>query len=390
MRVSCSISVYILAVMISSAATATAQTQAVGNDPFLNFREIRISARSMETVDETTVAWGKKLLKDLGVADQNTMEKARNILNYIHKNCAFTPDRPKTIADFLATKKGNCYAHARLGAFLLRLAGIPAKFAYEIHLELKSSTSSIQARERGIGLFGHYHNDHFWLLFFDGNDWQPFDSALGILGYDEFTLHKVLEPSTGVANPPFIVWGDTGGGMTDMENITAYLWQRMKVREIRGVSEPEWQEFLSGFYEFGVEYFNQPLPEEMENRINHIARKFFAVPRMPLKSLDKQLLPYIDWLEREGDYIYLVEQDINQLGYYLLGKDRVDEAIAVFRLNVRYFPESFNTYDSLAEALFKSGDLAGARDSYQRSLELNPDNDNAREMLEKIAAGKEN
>lgn len=47
----------------------------------------------------------------------------------------------------------------------------------------------------------------------------------------------------------------------------------------------------------------------------------------------------------------LTEQQINRIGYVLLEKKRVPDAIGVFQVNVQRFPESANVYDSLAEAV---------------------------------------
>ena len=51
------------------------------------------------------------------------------------------------------------------------------------------------------------------------------------------------------------------------------------------------------------------------------------------------------------------------------------------KLNVEFYPESANTYDSLAEAYMKSGDNKLAIINYKKSLELNPNNSNAVERL---------
>ena len=45
---------------------------------------------------------------------------------------------------------------------------------------------------------------------------------------------------------------------------------------------------------------------------------------------------------------------------------------------------SFNVYDSLAEAYMNSEQWGKARQYYEKSLELNPRNDNARKMLAKM------
>ena len=82
--------------------------------------------------------------------------------------------------------------------------------------------------------------------------------------------------------------------------------------------------------------------------------------------------------------IYIEEAALNTIGYELLNQERFADAIEVFKLNVEVFPESFNVYDSYAEALMKSGDSEGAVLNYRKSLELNPENDNAREMLQTL------
>ena len=62
------------------------------------------------------------------------------------------------------------------------------------------------------------------------------------------------------------------------------------------------------------------------------------------------------------------------------------DAIAVFQLNVRLFPDAFNTWDSLGEALMTGGEREAAIEHYEKSLELNPENENAVTMLEKLRA----
>jgi hypothetical protein len=74
-------------------------------------------------------------------------------------------------------------------------------------------------------------------------------------------------------------------------------------------------------------------------------------------------------------------RQLNTLGYQLLRRDRVDDAIAIFRLNVERFPEESDPYDSLGEAYMESGQTELAIANYERSLELNPANANAVERL---------
>ncbi len=78
------------------------------------------------------------------------------------------------------------------------------------------------------------------------------------------------------------------------------------------------------------------------------------------------------------------ERLMNEAGYFLLGEGLVAEAIRIFRLNVEAYPESWNVYDSLGEAYMEAGEKELAVENYERSLDMNPDNSNARRMLEML------
>jgi len=45
-------------------------------------------------------------------------------------------------------------------------------------------------------------------------------------------------------------------------------------------------------------------------------------------------------------------------------------------------------YDSLGEAYMKSGDRELSIENYQKSLELNPENEAGKKMLEQLQTGK--
>jgi CubicO group peptidase (beta-lactamase class C family) len=78
------------------------------------------------------------------------------------------------------------------------------------------------------------------------------------------------------------------------------------------------------------------------------------------------------------------EPEVNRLGYVLLQRGRVADAIDVFLLNVEEFPKSSNVYDSLAEAYAAHGDRDLAVANYRKSLELNPKNTNAADAIKRL------
>lgn len=93
---------------------------------------------------------------------------------------------------------------------------------------------------------------------------------------------------------------------------------------------------------------------------------------------------YKKWKAESADTYYLDEDAINTLGYAYLGENKLEAALAVFSINMMEFPNSSNVYDSYGEALMKNGQQAEAIVNYQKSLELNPANLNAVDMLAKM------
>jgi tetratricopeptide (TPR) repeat protein len=61
---------------------------------------------------------------------------------------------------------------------------------------------------------------------------------------------------------------------------------------------------------------------------------------------------------------------LNQLGYGLLDQNKIEDAIEIFKLNVKEYPESWNVYDSLGEAYMTKGDKANAIKNYEMALKL--------------------
>jgi tetratricopeptide (TPR) repeat protein len=78
------------------------------------------------------------------------------------------------------------------------------------------------------------------------------------------------------------------------------------------------------------------------------------------------------------------EEEVNQLGYSLLGRRQARAAVMVLALNVESYPRSGNAYDSLAEATLATGDKARAIELYRKALELDPSLRSSRRMLEQL------
>jgi glyoxylase-like metal-dependent hydrolase (beta-lactamase superfamily II) len=105
---------------------------------------------------------------------------------------------------------------------------------------------------------------------------------------------------------------------------------------------------------------------------------------MEQEGTEAAVARYRQLKKEEPENWSFAENELNMLGYQLLARDRIEDAIVIFQLNVEAFPDGFNTYDSLGEAFLLAGRTEAAIANYERSLELNPDNTNARTVLAQL------
>lgn len=125
-----------------------------------------------------------------------------------------------------------------------------------------------------------------------------------------------------------------------------------------------------------------------------IAGETFEFPKIPIFTTIKNAIDDLGLEEAIDKYHQIKntqstnydmsERQLNLLGYYFIGKGRLTEAIATLKLNVEAFPNSANTYDSLAEAYKMNGQKELSIINYEKSLEINPENTNARAMLNEL------
>jgi tetratricopeptide (TPR) repeat protein len=68
----------------------------------------------------------------------------------------------------------------------------------------------------------------------------------------------------------------------------------------------------------------------------------------------------------------------------LVASNQSDRALQFFRLNLEFYPESAETYLTLAEILLKQGDLDQARANYKEVLKRDPSNAFVLQRLQQI------
>ena len=122
---------------------------------------------------------------------------------------------------------------------------------------------------------------------------------------------------------------------------------------------------------------------------------------LPKRSLAKEMLKTLQSSGKEkamslyksfkssSSGYYLNETEVNSIGYLLLhDPGKRDAALEFFKMNTLEFPNSANAFDSLGEAYMENGDNKKAIENYKKSIELNPGNDNAKKMIEKLTSNK--
>lgn len=126
-----------------------------------------------------------------------------------------------------------------------------------------------------------------------------------------------------------------------------------------------------------------------------LAGKTYTLPKVSIagyiaevilnKDVNSAIGIYKSLKNSQRDLYLFRESELNKLGFELLDLNRVNDAIEIFKLNAEEYPASFNVYDSLGEAYARKGDKEQAISNYKRSLELYPENDNARTLIRKLS-----
>lgn len=230
--------------------------------------------------DSFSIDWGNKTLVQLEVNGLSNYAKALKIQKYVHENFGCT-GRQYSIPNMIKNKNGNCADHAVISIFLLRMAGVPSKFAFEINLKNNFYWWGNKAKKQHCGLYGFNHNDHVWVLFYDGTSWQPYDSELNIFGIDDFVKTRWGKRSPyflGITpyGPPFIIWEDTGNGLLQMKTITKQIWNHKPDETYNRISKNEWYKFIDIFEGATYEALEHTLfSSDKERAIKAISHQWF-------------------------------------------------------------------------------------------------------------------
>ena len=275
------------------------------------------------------------------------------------------------------------------------------------------------------------------LLFEPGTGQEYSNSGYVVLGgiveqvtgksYKENLEERILKP-LGMNNTHYLLYGETVPGMSsgtmimfdgnkrsnreiemvspaggmystarDLLKFDQYLRQTGLVSQgIRAGGTPFWNSIFAQFKDGYTIIINSNFGQAADGIINRFEDAINDKPYPPvdypfsmklykvlnetgINGLEKDLKQMIDAEGMEYRPFHL-----NMFGYELMNADELDKAIEVFTLNTELFPDNANAWDSLGEAYMNKGNKDLAIKNYKKCLELEPNNQNAKKMLEKL------
>jgi hypothetical protein len=117
------------------------------------------------------------------------------------------------------------------------------------------------------------------------------------------------------------------------------------------------------------------------------------ISKLLMRTIEEQdvaaaIKQYYDLKAQDPEAYNFSESELCTLGYDLWKAKRIKAAIEIFKLNVVAYPQSSDAYYCLGEAYMEDGDKEDAIISFKKSLELDPQNNYAAEMLKKLGKGR--
>jgi hypothetical protein len=176
---------------------------------------------------------------------------------------------------------------------------------------------------------------------------------------------------------------------TDNSVTVVLHWEKLQVSfsisvDTKAVTLESLKAQLRGLGRFFWQDWNQAAQWSLQNDYDVAQGLVWADRSIQIQPTFPNLRAKAAFLEKKGDtkqaaelraqaLKFATEADVNNLAYQLLAEKKFDQALALFRQNVKDHPGSLNVYDSLGEALAATGDKKGAIENYTKALSMSTD-----------------
>ena len=250
-----------------------------------------------------------------------------------------------------------------------------------------SSPVSINGKPLAAGTYGLHMipTTGDWTIAFSNVSW-----AWGSFSYDEKedALRVTAKPQPAEFQERLSYSFDDP---TEKSVDVALRWEKLRVPFSVEVDTPSvvvasLRKELRDLPRFGWQGWNGAAAYAMRNKVNLDEAMTWVDRSITMQENFNNLRTKAGLLEAKGDAAaakllndkamkIATEADINAYGYQLLGAGKTDEAIEMFRKNVKDHPASWNTYDSLGEGYDRKGDKKLAAENYRKALAMAKDPD---------------
>ena len=154
-----------------------------------------------------------------------------------------------------------------------------------------------------------------------------------------------------------------------------------------------WQEITQRFpSENEMEEYNKIIKRSPDGLVTYWEKVMYWIGGgksiLTYYKSDQPIIETVNFIKQErmkgsnSDY-NVSESGINTFGYALMEQGHNEDAATIFQLNIEFYPNSWNTYDSYGDALLKLGRKEEAMKALKKSLEFNPGNEKAKMLLKK-------
>ncbi|MGC4039006.1 MAG: alpha/beta hydrolase-fold protein [Chitinophagaceae bacterium] len=101
---------------------------------------------------------------------------------------------------------------------------------------------------------------------------------------------------------------------------------------------------------------------------------YFIDPEFKLADFIEKHFKHISWkygfTDKNGGPLSPPEDLLYNLGYFVSTKKQFSKAEDLYKMNIKYHPESANVYDHLGDLYSEEGDLSHAKANYKKALSL--------------------
>jgi CubicO group peptidase (beta-lactamase class C family)/pimeloyl-ACP methyl ester carboxylesterase len=190
------------------------------------------------------------------------------------------------------------------------------------------------------------------------------------VAYGWFVKHFSKADSTRKAT---MIWhsGGINGFLSQLARFPEEGYFIAMLDNTEGAAEPLLKDIIAVLYDL-------PVTEKKKNFSGILRQKIMS---SSVKDAYQYYLSLDSIAKKQFDFSG-AERQINSWGYQLMNdKKNMDDALKIFEINVKQFPNSSNVYDSYADALMRVGNFPLAIKNYKKSVALDSTNNNAKAMI---------